>query len=53
MESFMFTSRVRYWNPERGSGLSVADVPADKVNAFGGLKQQRVHGTVNGIAFTS
>ena len=53
MEPIKFNGRVRSWDPERGSGLSVADVPDDKIDAFGGLKQQRVQGTVNGTAFTS
>ncbi len=53
MEPIRFTSHVRYWNPEKGSGLAVADVPAEHVAAIGGLKQQRVRGTIGGAAFTS
>jgi hypothetical protein len=53
VDPIYFTARVRHWNPEKGSGLSVADVPADLVAAFGGLRQQRVHGSLAGTAFTS
>jgi hypothetical protein len=34
-------------------GLAVVDVPAPEVAALGGLKQQRVRGTIGGAAFTS
>ena len=53
MEPIRFSGQIRYWDPERGSGLSVADIPADKLASFGGLKQQRVRGSMDGIAFTS
>jgi hypothetical protein len=53
MEPIRFTGRIRYWNPERSSGLAVADIPAPHVPALGGLKQQRVRGTVSGVDFTS
>jgi hypothetical protein len=53
MEPIRFASAIRYWNPEKASGLAVADVPADLIPAFGGLKQQRVAGTIGGRAFTS
>jgi hypothetical protein len=53
MEPIRFITQIRYWDPDRGSGLSVADVPAEKIDAFGGLKQQRAQGMVNGTAFTS
>ena len=53
MAPIRFTATIRYWDPVKGSGLAVADVPADHVAALGGLKQQRVHGTVQGEAFTS
>jgi len=48
-----FTATVRYWNEEQQSGLAVLDVPGEHVEALGGLRQQQVHGTVNGAAFTS
>jgi hypothetical protein len=53
MDPIRFTGQIRYWNPEKASGLSVADVPAALVGAFGGLKQQRVRGTLGGAEFTS
>jgi hypothetical protein len=48
-----FRSTVRYFRPEQGSGLTVADVPGEVTAALGGLKQQRVKLTVNGQPFTS
>lgn len=53
MEPVRFTAEVRYWNPDRGSGLAVADIPAEHVAAVGGLKQQRVRGTLGGAGFAS
>jgi hypothetical protein len=53
MEPIRFASQIRYWNPEWSSGLSVADIPVADVKAFGGLKQQRVRGTLDGITFSS
>ena len=53
MEPVRFRSRIRYWNPDKSSGLAVADVPAEQVGAFGGLKQQRVRGTIAGVEFAS
>jgi hypothetical protein len=53
MEPIRFTGRIRYWNPEKSSGLAVADIPAPQVPALGGLKQQRVRGTLGGVEFTS
>jgi Domain of unknown function (DUF1905) len=53
MDPIRFTGQIRYWNPEKASGLAVADVPPSLVDAFGGLKQQRVHGRMGGEAFTS
>jgi uncharacterized protein DUF1905 len=44
---------IRYWNPERASGLAVVDVPESQVQALGGLKQQRVRGTIAGAEFSS
>jgi hypothetical protein len=48
-----FRSTIRYWNPDKPGGLAVADVPAELVPAHGGLKQQRVRGTINGTAYAS
>jgi hypothetical protein len=53
MEPMRFTTTIRYWNPEKASGLAVADVPTEHVTAIGGLKQQRVCGTINGAEFSS
>lgn len=53
MEPIRFACRIRYWNPERASGLAVADVPEQHVQTIGGLKQQRVRGTFGGAAFMS
>ena len=48
-----FRSTIRYFHPEKGSGLTVADVPPDVVARLGGLKQLRVRAIVNGKEFTS
>ena len=48
-----FSAPIRYWNPDKAAGLAVADVPAELIPAFGGLRQQRVHGSIEGQAFTS
>ena len=48
-----FTASIRYWRPERESGLAVADVPEEHIAPLGGLKQQRVRGTINGAEYTS
>jgi len=53
MEPIRLAGQIRYWSPEKGSGLAVADIPAADVPALGGLKQQRVRGTVAGVAFAS
>jgi hypothetical protein len=53
MEQVYFTGRIRYWDPERGSGLAVVDIPAVHVAALGGVKQQRVRGTIQGVDFAS
>ena len=49
----MFRGKVRYFRPERGSGLAVIDLPREVTTALGGLKQIRVRGTLNGVGFTS
>ena len=42
MNPIAFSSRIRYWNPEKASGLAVADIPEAHHAALGGLKQQHV-----------
>ena len=53
MESIRFTGTIRYWDPAKGSGLAVVDIPADHIGALGGLKQQKVRGTVEAAEFAS
>jgi hypothetical protein len=53
MEPVRFTGEIRYWNPERASGLAVVDVPEPHVQTLGGLKQQRVRGTIADADFVS
>lgn len=53
IESVRFSAQVRYWDPAKGSGLAVADIPDAHVPALGGLRQQRVTGTLAGQPFTS
>ena len=53
MDPIRFRSEIRYWNPEKQSGLAVADIPSEHVAAIGGLKQQRVQGRIGAAAFTS
>ena len=53
MEAQRFTSRIRYWNPDKASGLAVADIPSEHVAPIGGLKQVRVHGTIGSAEFAS
>jgi hypothetical protein len=48
-----FCGTVRFWDPAKQGGLAVVDVPQQQVGELGGLRQQRVHGEVNGTAFTS
>lgn len=53
MEPQRFTGEVRYWKPEQASGLAVVDIPPPVAAALGGLKQQRVRGTIASQPFTS
>jgi hypothetical protein len=53
VKGIRFSGQIRYWNPERQSGLAVVDVPAEHVDQLGGLKQQRVRGTIAGTDFSS
>jgi Domain of unknown function (DUF1905) len=48
-----FRATIRYWKPERNSGLAVADIPNERIAQLGGLKQVRVRGTINGVEYTS
>lgn len=48
-----FRATIRYFRPEQASGLAVADIPAEHIAALGGLKQQRVRGTINGADYVS
>lgn len=53
MEAIRFAARVRYWSPDKASGLAVCDIPVEYVAALGGLKQQRVRGRIGGVEFAS
>ena len=48
-----FQGTIRYWNPDNANGLAVIDIPVDRVPELGGLKQQRVRGTLRGVDFNS
>ena len=48
-----FRGKVRYFRPEQALGLAVIDIPKDVTADLGGLKQMRVRGVLNGVAFTS
>jgi hypothetical protein len=53
VEPIRFRSEIRYWNPEKQSGLAVADVPGEHVAAIGGLRQQHVRGRIGSAEFSS
>ena len=53
MEPIRFTGKIRYWDPTKGSGLAVVDIPGDHVRDLGGLKQQRARGTLAGAEYAS
>jgi hypothetical protein len=53
VETIRFEGEIRYWKPERASGLAVVDIPASFVEALGGLKQQRARGKIVEAAFAS
>ena len=53
LDPIRFTSTIRYWDPAKGSGLAVADVPAALIPLVGGLRQQRVQGSIAGQPFAS
>lgn len=48
-----FRGKVRYFRPEKASGLAVIDVPSAVTVELGGLKQMKVRGTLNGVEFDS
>lgn len=48
-----FRGNVRYFRPEKASGLAVVDIPASITATLGGLKQMKVRGSLNGVEFTS
>ena len=48
-----FRATIRYFRPEQNAGLAVLDVAKDVAADLGGLKQARVKGTLNGVAFNS
>jgi Domain of unknown function (DUF1905) len=50
--SIRFTSKIRYWDEKKQSGLAVADIPARYVEALGGRRQMRVSGTLNNAPFS-
>ena len=52
-DSVAFRGRIRFWDPAKGSGLAVVDVPSDLVERLGGRKQHRVTGTLGGAPFAS
>lgn len=53
VEPQRFSGQIRYWKPDQISGLAVVDVPEDVATALGGLKQQRVRGTIGSVEFAS
>lgn len=48
-----FRGQIRYFRPEKASGLAVIDIPASITATLGGLKQMKVRGSLNGVEFTS
>ena len=48
-----FRATIRYFRPERASGLAIAEVPSEYVQELGGLKQMRVQVTINGAEYSS
>lgn len=53
MDHIRFAGTIRYWEPAKASGLAVVDIPAEHIPALGGVKQQRVRGSLAGAEFTS
>lgn len=48
-----FRGQVRYFRPEKASGLAVIDIPPSITATLGGLKQMKVRGSLNDVEFTS
>ena len=48
-----FRGKVRYFRPEKASGLAVIDLPAAAAMELGGLKQMKVKGRLNGVEYAS
>lgn len=48
-----FRGTIRYFRQETKAGLAVVDIPQTVATALGGLKQMRVRGKLNGVAFNS
>jgi Domain of unknown function (DUF1905) len=48
-----FRGKVRYFRPEKASGLAVIDIPAAAAGELGGLKQMKVKGRLNGVEYAS
>jgi Domain of unknown function (DUF1905) len=48
-----FRAKIRYWSPDKQSGLAVVDIPSQHVTKLGGLKQVRVKGRINGAEYQS
>ena len=53
MDRIRFAGTIRYWDPAKNSGLAVVDIPTEHIPALGGLKQQRVRGSLAGAEFAS
>ena len=53
MAPIRFSGTIRHWDPAKGSGLAVVDIPSEHVGGLGGLKQQRVRGSLGGAEFAS
>lgn len=53
VDPIRFSSTIRFWNPDKESGLAVADIPSEHIAAIGGLRQQRVRGRIGSAPFTS
>jgi hypothetical protein len=53
VEPIRFNGLIRYWDPAKGSGLAVIDVPEAAAHTLGGLRQQHVAGTIGGAEFAS
>lgn len=50
-EPVRFTATIRHWDPVKGVGLAVIDIPDEVVMALGGRHQRRVTGSLNGAPF--